>query len=357
MHNAYELNIHDWMSLLSKWQASQHHAETLFKSSFQTVDIQKNISSPISPKVMTKISETISYALPKIISSATARDGTTCKYLLQLEDGEIIESVLLKFFKRYTVCLSTQVGCGMGCKFCYTGTLGLKRHLKAYEIIGQYVCLAKQLQIDIPHALAPQVVFMGEGEPLHNFECIQKSLEILTHPKSFNLGPQNITLSTVGLIEYLEKLNLLPKINLAFSLHAPNQKLREVIIPSAKKNPLPQIMLNLDNLYSLGRKFITFEYTLIDQINDQDCHIDKLIELLKPRKHYALLNLIPLNPFKGLAWKKTPPERIEIIRKKLIANNIRTFQRKTQGSDILAACGQLKPTSYAAGEVGNQRIQ
>jgi 23S rRNA (adenine2503-C2)-methyltransferase len=345
MLNAFDLSINDWRLLLSKWQVSLNHTDSIFKYAFRNDKTKKDLYANFPQSIQSILTNSISFDLPKIISRITSNDGTTQKFILQLSDHEKVEAVLIKFFKRYSVCLSTQVGCGMGCQFCYTGTLGLKRNLKTHEIIGQYIQLfnvLKEIQLD---ALAPQIVFMGEGEPLHNFENIQQSIEILKHPMSFNLGPSNITLSTVGIIEGLQKIHHLPKINLAFSLHAANQKLREMIIPSAKKNPLSAILAELDRLHLKGRKFITFEYTLIDQINDQDVHIDELIELLHPRKHYALLNLIPFNPFSSSKWKKPDSKHIEEVYKKLTKNNIRTFIRKTQGADILAACGQLKPTS------------
>ncbi|MBN1914641.1 MAG: 23S rRNA (adenine(2503)-C(2))-methyltransferase RlmN [Parachlamydiales bacterium] len=257
----------------------------------------------------------------------------TEKFLFQLSDGHYIESVLIYAPHRTTICLSTQVGCKGRCVMCASGKRGLIRHLTLAEIIEQFLFVHKNARSPITH-----IVFMGMGEPLDNFEPVCQA--ILFFQKELHISQRRITISTVGLIEgimLLQKKQL--KVNLAISLHAPSQKLRQMIIPLAKKNPLPQLLKAVDAYFAATRRNITFEYTLIQHINDQPIHAKELIALIGKRP--ISVNLIPYNPVDGVLWKRPLKENIIAFKSLLEKAFIPTTWRYAKGRDIQAACGQL----------------
>lgn len=283
--------------------------------------------------------ESFDSSLPEIVSTNKSDDGTI-KFLVKFADGKKVETVLIPFFKRFTVCLSSQVGCAMKCSFCYTGTQGLTRHLKAHEIIGQYLCAKKYLEENIStDAMTPNIVLMGQGEPLHNFEEVQRALRIMLEPLGLGLGPRQITLSTAGFLPGLLKFNQMPKVNLALSLHSPFSDIRKTLIPITGQYPLEEIFTALDQVKLMKRQFVTYEYLLIDGLNDREEDVEELARLLGPRK--AIINIIPFNPFPGSAYKRPSAEKVDLFKEKLVSKNLRTMIRTTKGSDILAACGQL----------------
>jgi len=284
------------------------------------------------------------FDLPHISKIAESTDGTV-KFQMQFKDLLEVETVLIPFHKRYTVCLSTQVGCAMNCSFCYTGTQGLKRHLTAGEIVGQYLKALEWHQQNNNAALKPNVVFMGQGEPLHNVSAVQQAVEVLNDPKLIALGRRQMTLSTVGYLPGMNQLNKFPKINLALSLHSPFDHERNLLIPLNLKYPLKDVMQAFDEIPHLKTEFMTFEYLMIQNLNMNEVHVTALVELISSRK--AVINLIPFNPFPGSGWKRPTSIEIEEFRKKLVAHKLRVMVRQTKGDDILAACGQLKINQMA----------
>ncbi|MFL5783868.1 MAG: 23S rRNA (adenine(2503)-C(2))-methyltransferase RlmN [Bacteriovoracaceae bacterium] len=293
----------------------------------------------ISPAFLQHARENFSFVLPEITRTQEAADGTT-KFQMKMSDGLEVETVLLPFHKRFTVCLSTQVGCGMNCSFCYTGTMGLRRNLTAGEIVGQYLSARKFLREKDKKALTPSIVFMGQGEPLHNATEVKKAIQILNDPKMGDVGVRQMTLSTVGLLPALDELKDFPRINLALSLHSPFDEEREQLIPVNQKWPLKNVIEKLDEVPLLPRQFITFEYLLIKDFNMSTRHADALADLLGKRK--ALVNLIPMNPFPGAKWERPEAEAIEAFKAELVKRKLRVMVRGTKGDDILAACGQLR---------------
>lgn len=319
--------------------------ELLINNSFSPYianDVYANLYKKKKIKLSQKAEEFLQQfdsSLPEIVSVNKSEDGTI-KFLVQFEDGKKVETVLIPFFKKFTVCLSSQVGCAMKCSFCYTGTQGLTRHLKASEIIGQYLCAKKYLEDHISkEAMTPNIVMMGQGEPLHNFEEVQRALEIMLEPYGLALGPRQITLSTAGFIPGIKKFNLMPKVNLALSLHSPFNDIRKTLIPITGQYPIEDIFSALDDVKLMKRQFVTYEYLLIDGLNDRDEDVDELARLLGKRK--AIINIIPFNPFPGSAFKRPSPEKVDLFKEKLVSRKLRTMVRTTKGSDILAACGQL----------------
>src|SRR3990167_8752575 len=265
-------------------------------------------------------------------------DGETWKFLWRLHDRTLVESVLICADTRRTVCVSSQVGCPAKCAFCASGKMGFKRNLSTAEIVEQVVRIHAYL-MEKGEAVN-HIVFMGMGEPLENLEPVVKALHILTHPKLFGLSQRHITLSTVGVIEGIYKLaDEGLKINLALSLHAPNQNIRKKIIPYARKYGFDELMKAVDDYRDMTGRDITFEYTLIRGINDQKEHAEELAKLLRSRP--CTVNLISYNPVPGLKIEKPNREEIIAFRAVLNAHDIVHTCRYTKGDDIAAACGQL----------------
>ncbi|MFN3740891.1 MAG: 23S rRNA (adenine(2503)-C(2))-methyltransferase RlmN [Thermodesulfovibrionales bacterium] len=270
----------------------------------------------------------------QIIERAVSKDGTI-KYLLELEDKEGIESVLIPDEKRLTLCISSQVGCPMGCAFCLTGTIGLKRNLHAYEIVDQVITIKRQYP-DITN-----IVFMGMGEALLNLENTVEALKRLINFMHFS--PRRITVSTCGIPQKIEELyESFPENppNLAISLNATTDEVRSRLMPVNKVYPLKTLFASLKKLSLPPRRRITFEYVLLEGINDTDEDARRLVKLLKgiPSK----VNLIPFNPVPGIEFKRPSEERTLRFQKILTDSHLTALIRKSKGQDILAACGQLR---------------
>lgn len=298
----------------------------------------------VSSELIEKLKSRFSFDLPSISQIQKAEDGTI-KFLVRFHDDMEVETVLIPFYKRFTVCLSTQVGCAMNCSFCYTGTQGLKRHLTAGEIVGQYLVASNWLKARDNRALSPSIVFMGQGEPLHNAKEVSQAIKVLNDTKLIGVGHRQMTLSTVGHLPGLMNLESFPPINFALSLHSPFEDQRSQLIPVNERYPLREVMERLDQIPLLKRQFITYEYLLIKDFNMSDDHVEELQKLLGHRK--AILNLIPFNPFPGSQWKRPDASEIENFKEKLVQKKLRVMVRTTKGDDILAACGQLKVNKLA----------
>ena len=282
-----------------------------------------------------KLSEIARISRPQIVKILTSRDGTK-KALLRLEDGLFIESVLIPGKSHWTICISTQAGCAMDCKFCLTARQGFKRNLKPSEIAGQLIALKHETPegIDIKN-----IVMMGMGEPLANYENTLKAINILTCDFGLGISNRKITVSTCGLAPQIIQLGLDICINLAVSLNAPDDETRNKIMPINKKYPL-EVLLDACKKYPMpGRRLLTFEYILIDGFNSSVQDAKKLAALLKGQR--CKLNLIVFNEFPGSPFKSPPQKDVEAFQQTLIDNHYTTMLRKSKGSDILAACGQL----------------
>ena len=261
-------------------------------------------------------------------------DGTE-KFLFGLEDGEAIESVLIPDKDRLTLCISSQVGCGMRCGFCLTGQMGLARNLKAYESVDQIVSVKR---IIAPRPVT-NVVFMGMGEPLANFDEVVKALWRMT--ECMKISKRRITLSTAGIApKILELARSAPHVNLAISLNATTDSIRDTIMPVNKAYPLPVLMQACRNYPLDARRRITFEYVMLRGVNDSPEDARRLISLLRGIR--SKVNLIPLNPFEGCAYRRPDDEQVLRFQDILIRGRVTALIRKSKGQDILAACGQLK---------------
>ena len=296
---------------------------------------------------------------PVIVRSELhSKDDRTRKILLELADGKLIESVLMLYpplgegSARATVCVSSQAGCAFGCTFCATGQMGFARHLSAGEIVAQVLYFARELRaapwaaVGLPGS-APidhitNIVLMGMGEPLHNYENVMQALRILNSADGFNLGARHMTVSTVGLVPAIRRLSQEPlQINLAISLHAPTDELRGKTMPVNRKYPIAELLAAVQDYIKESGRQVTFEYVLLAGVNDTPEYAHKLGELLAPLKQFAHVNCIPVNATSA-SYKAPQPEAIRAFRDILFEHGVSNSVRAERGDDIAAACGQLR---------------
>jgi 23S rRNA (adenine2503-C2)-methyltransferase len=273
---------------------------------------------------------------PRVVQRETSTDGTT-KFLLELEDGRQIESVFIPDTPAQTFCISTQVGCAMKCGFCLTGKMGLLRNLNAGEIAGQVRVLADELGL---RTLKFNIVLMGMGEPLHNYDNTMKALRMLNDEHGLSVSPKRVTLSTVGVVPGLERLATEPLMpNLAISLHATTEDQRDALVPVNRKYGLQDILDAARKFPLKRRSRITFEYVLLRGVNDTPEDASRLVRLLGNIR--CKVNLIPLNEAAGISFERPTDERIDKFAGILARSGLNVSVRKSRGRDIRAACGQL----------------
>jgi 23S rRNA (adenine2503-C2)-methyltransferase len=304
----------------------------IFKRGITDFDAMTDLSKPLR----VRLREAFTLTTPAVVSDDTSVDGTR-KLVLELTDGKRIESVFIPDTPAMTFCISTQVGCAMACGFCLTGTMGLVRNLSAAEIVGQVrVLAAATALLDVPF----NIVLMGMGEPLHNYDNTMKALRILNNEHGLAMSPRRITLSTVGIVPGLEKLAHEPLMpNLAVSLHATTDEQRTMLVPPNKKYPLAQIIETCRRFPLKNRSRITFEYVMLAHVNDAPEDARRLVTLLSGIK--AKVNLIPLNPAPGIPFERPSDDRVDRFAQILADRHITVSVRKSRGRDIRAACGQL----------------
>jgi 23S rRNA (adenine2503-C2)-methyltransferase len=294
--------------------------------------------------------ESISREFPlrpfKVKAEQKSADGST-KWAFELADGKVIETVLMEFRdERNTVCISSQAGCPGGCLFCATGQMGFKRNLTTWEILAQVLFAARYIQDHRdPYSTASDehltnVVFMGMGEPLLNLDNVLQTIKYLNDPDYFNLGRRHITVSTFGPTQKLKEfIDAKTGTTLAISLHAPNQKLRETLMPATRANTLFSLMQSLDDFVLTTNKRVSYEYLLIKGVNDSEDQAKELVKLLSGK--LAFVNLIAYNPTSNSKFQASPRDRIERFKKILVDNRIQATVRVSLGDEISAACGQL----------------
>ncbi|WKZ21270.1 MAG: 23S rRNA (adenine(2503)-C(2))-methyltransferase RlmN [Candidatus Brocadiaceae baterium WH-1] len=284
-----------------------------------------------------KLSENCRIFRTRINVHTQTGDGTR-KFLIILPNGNEIECVLLREGKRITACVSTQVGCAMACRFCASGKSGLERNLTTGEIVEQALHIKEHIH---PEERLTHIVFMGIGEPLANYDNVIKAIRIMNANWGLGIGARHITISTVGIISGISRLAQEGiQINLAISLHAPDDIIRSKIIPSNKKASISNILKAAREYFSLTRRDISFEYILIDKINASLHDAESLARLLKGLR--CNINLLPLNPIEGCSFRPPSRETIEIFRKTLEKHGLVVTVRKKKGGSIHAACGQLR---------------
>ncbi len=310
----------------------------LHKSIISNIDEATNISKSMR-QVLT---EKFDFTMPSIYKEYKSKLDDTKKYLILLNGEDIIESVLMKYNFGYSICISSQVGCNMGCKFCASTIGGMKRNLETYELLSQIYLIQKYNNIKVSN-----IVIMGSGEPLLNYDNIISFLKIINDENGQNIGMRNITLSTCGIVPYIEKLmdESIP-INLALSLHAPNDDIRKRIMPIANKYRLSDILKSIERYYKKTNRRITFEYCLIKEINDSDKNAYELVQLFKDNfknTHVDFnINIIPVNVVKENSFERPDTAAILNFKNILEKNNISVTIRRELGKDISGSCGQLR---------------
>ncbi len=275
-----------------------------------------------------------------LLRTEESRDGTR-KFLFHLQDGNRIESVLIPDKKRLTLCLSTQVGCAMGCRFCLTGKIGFKRDLTTAEIVNQILAVKGTLP---EKTSVTNIVLMGMGEPLANYQNTIKSIELMIHPEAFKFSSRRVTLSTVGLITEIERLpREKVQFRLAISLNASDEETRSRLMPINQRYPLKDILRCCRNFPLRPRARITFEYVLLDGENDSPGDAKRLLKILRgiPSK----VNLIPLNEAPGIPFRRPSEEKVRRFQEILLEGGLTAIVRASKGADISAACGQLQGKS------------
>ena len=284
-----------------------------------------------------------SVEVPEVERRTPSQDGSQ-KLVLRYGNGARVQAVLMPDGDRLTLCVSTQVGCGFGCAFCYTGTMGLERNLSAGEIVGQVIAAREGLAagLRITH-----IVYMGMGEPLANYTATVKSLRLLTDPQAFAFSPRRITVSTVGLVTGIERLakeNL--RVNLAVSLHATSNEIRDRIMPVNRGFAIEELLAACRRFPLPFRQRMTFEYVLLEDVNDSVEDARRLVKLLKGIR--GKINLIPFNDWEGSSFARPPMARILDFQTVLLEHGIRATIRWSKGEDIGAACGQLREATVTA---------
>jgi 23S rRNA (adenine2503-C2)-methyltransferase len=333
-------------------------AKQLYSWLYQRLVTDFSAMSNLPQALRSQLEQEASIGPMVVQSELHSKDDRTRKILLELNDGKLIESVLMLYppigesSARATVCVSTQAGCAFGCTFCATGQMGFDRHLTAGEIVAQVLFFARQLR-DAPWSARglpgstpidhiTNIVLMGMGEPLHNYDKVMQALRILNSSDGFNLGARHMTVSTVGLVPAIRKLSQEPlQVNLAISLHAPTDELRNQTMPINRKYPLEELLSACKDYIAATGRQVTFEYVLLAGVNDTAAYAHQLGELLAPLKQFAHVNCIPVN---ATSADYRPPggEAIRAFRTILYEHGVSNSVRAERGDDIAAACGQLR---------------
>ena len=297
-------------------------------------DFEQMNNIPKDLKEFLKISCYISVA--NIEKKLISMYDDTVKYLFKFHDGECVESVVMKYNHGYTICVSTQVGCKMGCTFCATGKSGFSRSLTPSEIINQIETAQKDLNIRISN-----IVLMGMGEPLDNFTNVVTFLRLVSSEDNLNIGLRHITLSTCGVVpKIMELADLQMPVTLSVSLHAPNDQIRSQTMPINRKYPIKELLESCKYYFNKTKRRVSFEYAMIDGVNDSDANARELAKVLSVLPCHV--NLIPVNAVKGTGYKKSSRQRQQAFIDILATKGITATVRRTLGSDINASCGQLK---------------
>jgi 23S rRNA (adenine2503-C2)-methyltransferase len=330
------LTLEEMKALTAEWGLEAYRGEQVYRWIFKPGIEEFRQMTNIAKGWRDRLSELAYLSRLEIRAQETSRDGTR-KFLFGLEDGERIESVLIPERGHYTLCISSQVGCAQQCRFCHTGRIGLRRNLSAAEIVNQVRTVKGHLAGD-PMQLT-NVVLMGMGEPLANFKNTLRALQILLDPLGLQMSYRHVTLSTAGLIPEMKILGEQSPVGLAVSLNAADDATRSLLMPVNRRYPLRDLIEACRSYPLAARQRITFEYILLEGINDSLRSARALADLLQGVK--AKINLIPFNPHEGAEFRPPTEQRLLAFQEALISRHYTVMIRRSKGSDISAACGQL----------------
>jgi 23S rRNA (adenine2503-C2)-methyltransferase len=321
------------------------HTHALWRSLYADFDTElvdrQDFSPPLQRWLSRRVQTDDGFTLdrPTVVESHFSNDGLTRKFLLGLRDGRSIETVLMKYAGRFTACLSTQVGCAMGCVFCATGQMGFGRHLRPGEIVAQVLHCQRDLRSRGLPGLR-NLVLMGMGEPLHNYDAVMEALEIITDTRGLNIGPGRITISTVGVVPGILRLAAERRpYHLAVSLHSALETERAALVPATRRWPLAELIDACRTYAVQTRRKIFFQWTLIAGVNDTAAHAEAVAALLAGLD--AHLNLIPLNPTDGFAAASSSTSAARQFQRILATAGVPSTVRQRRGIDVSAGCGQL----------------
>ena len=338
MKNLYGYKLEDLEELMISLGQKKYRATQIFKWIYERGVTNFDEMSDISLSFREVLKNEFTLSIPTIYKKQVSSDGTI-KLLLSLGDDSKIETVLMRYNYGLVACVTSQVGCNMGCAFCASGLFKKQRNLEVHELVGQILVLNNLLKEE--NRKITHVVVMGTGEPFDNYDNVMKFIRILNNPHGFAIGARHLTVSTCGLVEKIrEYANEGIQINLAISLHAPSDKIRNRIMPISLKYPLDQLMDAVKYYEATAKRRVTFEYILLEDINDSIENAKELAKLIKETTSYV--NLIPYNPVGELKYKRTSGNRVHRFMDTLIKEGVNVTVRKEFGTDIDAACGQLR---------------
>lgn len=336
MINLLDFDLQGLKSFIIEIGENGFRAKQVFDWIYKKAVFDFDSMSNLPSKTKEKLQKEFYIGVPELVAVNKSNIDGTRKFLFKYQDGNVIESVVMKYKHGNSICVSTQVGCKMGCSFCASTIGGIVRNLTSGEIIGQVLAAQKEINVRISN-----VVLMGSGEPLDNFENVIKFITLINSEESLNIGQRHITLSTCGIVPKIRDLaNMDLQITLAISLHAPNNTLRKSMMPITNKYSLEELIEVCKEYYSKTNRRITFEYALVKGVNDNVLHAKELCKIL--RELHCHVNLIPVNEINENSFEKAKEEDINAFKNILIKNGIETTVRREMGSDINAACGQLR---------------
>ena len=334
----YNLNLENLQRMLEDWGEPRYRAKQIWQGLYIQLWDSSDKFTNIPIILREKLGGQFVFSHLEPISILSSKDGFSTKTLFRLPDGAAIEAVLMEYYKRRTLCISTQAGCAMECVFCATGQMGLSRNLSSGEIVEQVLFFMRLLKER--GEKVTNIVFMGMGEPFHNYDAVMSCIKLLNHPEGLNIGSRRITISSVGIIPAIEKFaKEKGQVNLAISLHAIDNDLRSSILPINIKYPIDELIKVCRKYVKTTGRRITFEWALIQDLNDSTEQADELGNLLKGLNCHV--NVIPLNPSEGYAGKKSETIQVNAFKKKLDQHKIPCTIRVRRGLDIQAGCGQL----------------
>lgn len=338
MNKIYDYDLNDLIAYVESMGLKKFKAKQIYKWLYKKRVTSFDVMSDLSKDLIQNLNDNFIIDSLEVVTKQVSSDGTV-KFLSRLEDGSLVESVLMSFDYGYSACISTQVGCNMGCTFCASGLLKKVRNLTSGEILNQVVNIQRYL--DQTEERLANIVVMGTGEPFDNYDNLMKALSIINDNDGLEIGARHITISTCGLVPIIKKFsNERTQFNLAVSLHAPNDELRSRLMPINRAYPLAQLMDALKEYSAINNRRLTFEYLLLDGVNDTQENADQLRDLLKGMNAYV--NLIPYNEVEENDYKTSGEKKALAFYDMLKKRGIAVTIRQKKGDDIDAACGQLR---------------